>query len=115
MALPDAMAEMTPDTLPALSTAGERRVFATLAPAPKRDAGRALLAGRARHRHPLRARALVDPARRRGERDALRCGADRDLAARRPRDRRTTPAFEARRHRRALSQTPSGCGRDDAL
>ena len=27
--MPDAMAEMIPDTLPALSTAGERRVFAT--------------------------------------------------------------------------------------
>src|SRR5262245_38641083 len=34
MALPDAMAEMIPDTLPASSTAGERRVFATLARLP---------------------------------------------------------------------------------
>ena len=34
MALPDAMAEMIPETLPASSTAGERRVFATLARLP---------------------------------------------------------------------------------
>jgi nuclease-like protein len=34
MALPDAMAEMIPHTLPASSTAGERRVFATLARLP---------------------------------------------------------------------------------
>ena len=34
MALPDAMAEMIPDTLPASSTAGERRVFAMLARLP---------------------------------------------------------------------------------
>jgi hypothetical protein len=34
MALPDAMVEMIPDTLPASSTAGERRVFATLARLP---------------------------------------------------------------------------------
>jgi hypothetical protein len=34
MALPDAMAEMIPDTLPASSTAGEKRVFATLARLP---------------------------------------------------------------------------------
>jgi Nuclease-related domain len=34
MALPDAMAEMIPDTFPASSTAGERRVFATLARLP---------------------------------------------------------------------------------
>ena len=33
-------------------------------------------------------RTLPDPARRRGERDALRCGDDRDVAARRPGDRR---------------------------
>jgi hypothetical protein len=35
MALPDAMAEMISDTLPASSTAGERRVFATLARLPE--------------------------------------------------------------------------------
>jgi Nuclease-related domain len=34
MALPDAMAEIIPDTLPASSTAGERHVFATLARLP---------------------------------------------------------------------------------
>jgi hypothetical protein len=34
MALPDAMAEMIPDTLPASSTAGEKRVFATLGRLP---------------------------------------------------------------------------------
>jgi len=34
MALPDAMAEMIPDTLPMSSTAGEKRVFATLARLP---------------------------------------------------------------------------------
>src|SRR5688572_32168607 len=34
MAWPDAMAEMMPDTLPASSTAGERRVFAALARLP---------------------------------------------------------------------------------
>jgi hypothetical protein len=34
MALPDAMAEMIPDTLPASSTAGEKRVFAMLARLP---------------------------------------------------------------------------------
>jgi len=34
MALPDAMAEMIPDALPASSTAGEGRVFATLARLP---------------------------------------------------------------------------------
>jgi Nuclease-related domain len=34
MALPDAMAEMIPETLPASSTAGEKRVFATLTRLP---------------------------------------------------------------------------------